>query len=48
MPVFYLFQLAFHGVAGYAAAIAYVLFAVILVLTVIQLLVGKRMVHYAA
>jgi multiple sugar transport system permease protein len=49
VPVFYLFQLAFHqGVAGYAAAIAYVLFAAILVLTVVQLIVGKRMVHYAA
>jgi multiple sugar transport system permease protein len=49
VPVFYLFKLAFQqGIAGYAAAIAYVLFAVILVLTVIQLLVGKRMVHYAA
>jgi multiple sugar transport system permease protein len=49
VPVFYLFQLAFHqGVAGYAAAIAYVLFAAILVLTVVQLMVGKRMVHYSA
>jgi multiple sugar transport system permease protein len=49
VPVFYLFRLAFQqGVAGYAAAIAYVLFAVILVLTVTQLLVGRRMVHYAA
>jgi multiple sugar transport system permease protein len=49
VPVFYLFKLAFQqGVAGYAAAIAYVLFAVILVLTVVQLVVGKRMVHYAA
>ncbi len=49
VPVFYLFKLAFQqGIAGYAAAIAYVLFAVILVLTVIQLLIGKRMVHYAA
>jgi multiple sugar transport system permease protein len=48
VPVFYLFKLAFQqGVAGYAAAIAYVLFAVILVLTVVQLLVGKRMVHYS-
>jgi multiple sugar transport system permease protein len=46
VPVFYLFKLAFQeGVAGYAAAIAYVLFAVILVLTVVQLLVGRRMVH---
>jgi multiple sugar transport system permease protein len=49
VPVFYLYKLAFQqGVAGYAAAIAYVVFAVILVLTVVQLLVGKRMVHYAA
>jgi multiple sugar transport system permease protein len=48
VPVFYLYKLAFQqGIAGYAAAIAYVLFAVILVLTVLQLLVGKRMVHYA-
>jgi multiple sugar transport system permease protein len=46
--VFYLYKLAFQdGIAGYAAAIAYVLFAAILVLTVVQLLVGKRMVHYA-
>jgi multiple sugar transport system permease protein len=49
VPVFYLFKLAFQqGIAGYAAAIAYVLFAVILVLTVIQLWVGKRMVYYSA
>jgi multiple sugar transport system permease protein len=48
VPVFYLYKLAFQlGYAGYAAAIAYVLFAVILVLTVVQLLVGKRMVHYS-
>ncbi len=48
VPVFYLYRLAFQlGHAGYAAAIAYVLFAVILVLTVVQLLVGKRMVHYS-
>ena len=48
VPVFYLYKLAFQqGIAGYAAAIAYVLFAVILVLTIAQLLVGKRMVHYA-
>jgi multiple sugar transport system permease protein len=47
--VLYLYKLAFQdGIAGYAAAIAYVLFAAILVLTVVQLLVGKRMVHYAA
>src|SRR6476659_4369944 len=47
VPVFYLYKRAFQQcIAGYAAAIAYVLFAVILVLTVAQLLVGKRMVHY--
>ena len=47
--VFYLYQLAFQqGIAGYAAAIAYVLFIVILVLTVVQLVVGKRMVYYAS
>jgi multiple sugar transport system permease protein len=49
VPVFYLYDLAFRrGIAGYAAAIAYVLFVVILILTVIQLLVGKRMVYYSA
>lgn len=49
VPVLYLYKLAFlQGIAGYAAAIAYVLFVVILVLTVVQLLVGKRMVHYAS
>jgi multiple sugar transport system permease protein len=49
VPVYYLYKLAFEqGIAGYAAAIAYVLLAVILVLTVIQLGVGKRMVYYAS
>lgn len=49
VPVFYLFNLAFQqGVAGYAAAIAYVLFVFILVLTVIQLVVGKRLVYYSS
>jgi len=49
VPVLYLFNLAFHqGLAGYAAAIAYVLFVVILALTLIQLAVGKRMVYYAS
>ena len=47
--VFYLYDLAFNqGVAGYAAAIAYVLFVAILVLTVGQLLIGKRFVHYSS
>jgi multiple sugar transport system permease protein len=49
VPVYYLYKLAFEqGIAGYAAAIAYVLLAVILVLTLIQLWVGKRMVYYAS
>ncbi len=49
VPVYYLYTLAFQqGIAGYAAAIAYVLLAVIMVLTVIQLAVGKRMVYYAS
>jgi multiple sugar transport system permease protein len=49
VPVYYLFTLAFQqGIAGYAAAIAYVLLVVILILTVIQLWVGKRMVYYAS
>jgi multiple sugar transport system permease protein len=47
--VLYLYKLAFEqGLAGYAAALAYVLFVVILILTVVQLLVGKWTVHYAA
>ena len=47
--VFYLYDLAFNqGVAGYAAAIAYVLFVAILVLTVVQLVIGKRLVHYSS
>jgi multiple sugar transport system permease protein len=47
--VFYLFDLAFQqGIAGYAAAIAYVLFVAILVLTVVQLLAGKRFVYYSS
>jgi len=35
-------------VAGYAGAIAYVLFVAILVLTIVQLLVGRRLVHYSS
>ena len=47
--VFYLFDLAFQqGIAGYAAAIAYVLFVAIMVLTLVQLLVGKRLVYYSS
>jgi multiple sugar transport system permease protein len=49
VPVLYLYLLAFsQGIAGYAAAIAYVLFAAILVLTVVELGLGKRMVYYAS
>jgi len=45
--VYYLFQQAFAFFnAGYATAIAYVLFLGILVLTVVQLLLGRRLVHY--
>jgi multiple sugar transport system permease protein len=49
VPVFYLYQLAFaQHIGGYAAAIAYFLLVVILILTVIQLWIGKRMVYYAS
>ncbi len=49
VPVFYLYRMAFlNGVAGYAAAIAYVLFAVILALTVVQLVLGRKMVYLSA
>ena len=53
VPVFYVFRLAFttsYGftAAGYAAAIAYVLFLVILVLTLIQFWLGGRVVHYSS
>jgi multiple sugar transport system permease protein len=46
--VYYLFNQAFelfHG--GYAAAIAYVLFLMTLVLSVVQLWIGNRRVHYS-
>lgn len=46
VPVLYLYKMAFlNGVAGYAAAMAYVLFVVILVLTVVQLVLGRKMVY---
>ncbi len=49
VPVLYLYKLAFEqGIAGYAAAVAYVLLTAILILTVIQLWVGKRLVYYAS
>jgi multiple sugar transport system permease protein len=47
--VYYLFNQAFelfHG--GYAAAIAYVLFVITLVLSLLQLWLGNRRVHYSS
>jgi multiple sugar transport system permease protein len=47
--VYYLYSLAFaQGIAGYAAAIAYVLLIAIMCLTLIQLWVGRRWVYYAS
>ena len=47
--VWWLFSLAFRlGAAGYAAAIAYVLFLAILVLTMVQFWVGNKVVHYSS
>jgi multiple sugar transport system permease protein len=53
MPVFYVFVLAFRQgigfpLAGYAAAIAYALFVAILLLTLVQFWMGRRVVHYSA
>ena len=45
--VYYLYQQAFQFFeGGYATAIAYVLFLGILLLTIVQLLIGRRFVHY--
>ena len=49
--VYYVFRLAFTSalpLAGYAAAIAYVLFLVILALTLVQFWMGNRVVHYSS
>lgn len=47
--VYYVFDLAFQkGLAGYGAAVAYVLFGAILLLTALQLAIGRRMVHYSS
>jgi multiple sugar transport system permease protein len=47
--VWWLFSMAFRfGAAGYAAAIAYVLFLAILVLTMVQFWMGNRVVHYSS
>jgi multiple sugar transport system permease protein len=46
--VYYLYQQAFQFFAGgYATAIAYTVFAAILVLTAVQLWIGSRRVHYS-
>jgi len=45
--VIYLFQQAFEFLhMGYAAAMAWVLFAVIMVITAVQLIVSRRLVYY--
>ena len=47
--VYYLYQQAFGGADfnfGYASAIAYFLFLIIIVVTAIQFRVGRRLVHY--
>lgn len=45
--VIYLFQQAFEYLhMGYASAMAWVLFALIMVVTAVQLLVSRRLVHY--
>jgi multiple sugar transport system permease protein len=53
VPVFYIYRLAFtsqygFSEAGYAAALAYVLFLVILALTLVQFWLGNRVVHYSS
>jgi multiple sugar transport system permease protein len=49
VPVLYLYFLAFaQGIAGYAAAIAYALLAIILVISLVELWVGKRLVYYTS
>ncbi len=49
MPVIYLFKNAFqYFKMGYASAIAWILFIIILALTVVQLKLAPRWVHYEA
>ena len=53
VPVFYIYRLAFtssygFSKAGYAAALAYVLFLVILALTLMQFWLGNKVVHYSS
>lgn len=47
--VYYLWDQAFQQFnAGYAAAMAYVLFLIIVIITAIQFRIGKRYVHYSS
>jgi multiple sugar transport system permease protein len=47
--VLHIFNLAFtKGIAGYAAALAYLLFLVILVFTLLQYWLGNKVVHYSS
>ena len=49
MIVYYLWQQAFQFFnGGYAAAIAYVLFVAILVITLVQFLISRRTVYYSS
>ena len=47
--VYYLYQQAFQFFnSGYGAAVAYVLFVAILIVTLLQLWVGRRRVYYTS
>jgi multiple sugar transport system permease protein len=47
--VYYLYQQAFqYFAAGYGSAIAYVLFAAILIITLVQMWIGRRRVYYTS
>ena len=49
MPVMYLFKIAFmYFKMGYASALAWILFAIILALTAFQLKMAPRWVYYEA
>jgi multiple sugar transport system permease protein len=47
VPVYYLFQHAFYYFKlGYASALAWLIFVVVMLITGVQFLVGKKWVHY--
>jgi multiple sugar transport system permease protein len=47
VPVYYLFQNAFYYFkVGYASALAWLIFAIVMVITGVQFFIGKRWVHY--